>query len=186
MLQPRHQSTNSNSYPNPCHIKPINNNYNTAFPPDSLPNARAPSVHQAPLAVCFLVRTLLPGDSSGDVAPSFSLDISQGLGWAPFSLSHGSLVLFHVPSVLTHKSAFPSLPPTHKSLCTSSSASSRATWTKPSTLFLTSSTLPLPAFLHYFLNFSSLPAPSLSPRTALSALPFILLPFPSHIQAIKI
>lgn len=73
-----------------------------------------------------------------------------------------------VTSMLTtHKSAFPTLPHSHKSLqhiiLHNPPASSRATWTKLSTLFLTSSTLPLPAFLHYFLNFSSLPLPPLLP-----------------------
>lgn len=41
-------------------------------------------------------------------------------GLVSLPLAHGSLLLFHITSVPTHKSAFPSLPHTHKSLCTSS------------------------------------------------------------------
>lgn len=96
ILQPRHQSLNSSSYPHPCHTKPISDSHSSAFPPNSLVNARAPSTHRTPLAVCFLENTLLSADSSGHVAPSSSLDISQGLGWARFS-SFGSWLSFAVP-----------------------------------------------------------------------------------------
>lgn len=41
-------------------------------------------------------------------------------GLVSLPLAHGSLLLFHITSVPTHKSAFPSLPHTHKSLYTSS------------------------------------------------------------------
>lgn len=93
--------------------------------------------------------------------------------WPHFSSSSvlGLMVLSccsAITSMLTtHKFAFPTLPHAHKSLQNiilhNPTASSRATWTKLSTLFLTSSTLPLSAFLHYFLNFSSLPLPPLLP-----------------------
>lgn len=114
MLQHRHHSMNSNSYPNPCIIKQFSNNYNTAFPQIHFQMSCSLHSPNFSFAVCFLVKPLLSGDSSGDVAPSSSLDSSQGSGWAPF-------LCLMAPSVLTHKSSFPSLPHTHKSLCTSCS-----------------------------------------------------------------
>lgn len=101
---------NSNDYPKsiilskPCHIKLIINNYDTdSFSQNSLLNAHAssmhqplqPSLHRAP-ALCFLVNILLFGDYSGGVAPSSSLEISQGLGWALF-LSFVSWLSLVVP-----------------------------------------------------------------------------------------
>lgn len=124
------------------------------------------------------------------------LQAPEGLAWAPFPSPSvlGPLVLSRCSAVTskltTHKSVSPTLPRVHKSpqhvTQDNPPASSRATWTKLSTWFLITSTLPLPAFLHYFLNFSSLPAPRTSPRLAMSALPFILLPPPSHVPADKI
>lgn len=153
--------------------KLITFNYNTdGFSQNSHLNVRAPSIHQTPaisylssqslllLALwwcCFLVLFRSP----------------QVLAWSHFSSS--SVLSFMVLSccsaitsmLTTHKSAFPTLPHAHKSLqhiiLYSPPASSRATWTKLSTWFLTPSILPLPAFLHYFLNFSSLPLPPLLP-----------------------
>lgn len=146
-----------------------------------------------PPAICVLVNIVLSGDFSGEVAPSSSLEISKVLAWARFSSFISWLSLAVPLSPLRWQlTNLPFQPyPTYINLFSTSSSITPLpaqgqlgqNWAP---YFLYPPPSPFLPFSIIFLISPPSLLPSPSPRLAMSALPFILLLPPSHVQADKI